>query len=425
MGEEEVVVKSGKKVTVKCWSGMSGNDSNDASRNYNTYKIWDDASFEGFTKKINGGLGELNIKLARPFDNYGEGEDVVLNNRVQIIVNHDKTAPQGKTIYNGYIAEINPWADGHDEGVNLKCLGYISKFSDWLHIKDASSAPMAYRASTSTYSGVDISGIVSAVVNDVPNTIDKDEEDPQMFFTKEIANTGKTVSFVFALKNKLDILRMCQKSYSSFYFYLDPEKFYWRAIPDHPTHTFIYGKHINGIGIKRSMLNIGSNLYYCWNGNQFSDGTASDSPWAAKSHAPEVIDGLVWKYGIRDKVMEIRSDADGVAAENVISSDYNRNDTPQIQLTFKIADLGINSRTGYDIDSIDPGNTCQILNLPPSINNMLGNNNLIIRQVDYTLDEVKLDIALDVRDLSEEVAGSDLDEQDLRRVESPEFEIMV
>lgn len=90
---------------------------------------WNDATFQGFTKTINGGLGEAVVSLARPFDNFGEGEDVKLNNEVQIWLSDRDTPAEGTLIYSGYISAYNPYVNDKGQGVNVTLLGYVTKLS--------------------------------------------------------------------------------------------------------------------------------------------------------------------------------------------------------------------------------------------------------------------------------------------------------
>ena len=90
---------------------------------------WNDASFVGFSKSINSGLGEAVISLARHFDDFGEGEDIKLNNEVQIWLSDNDTPSEGIQIYSGFISAYRPWIDGSQEGVDITLLGYITKLT--------------------------------------------------------------------------------------------------------------------------------------------------------------------------------------------------------------------------------------------------------------------------------------------------------
>lgn len=79
-----------------------------------------------FVTNVNGFPGELDVTLARPFDDFGEGADVALNNRVEMWC-IDVDAPNGVLVYQGYIADYLPLIDGQNgtaESVTIVLLSY-------------------------------------------------------------------------------------------------------------------------------------------------------------------------------------------------------------------------------------------------------------------------------------------------------------
>lgn len=431
----------GKNYIIRVWSGIPATDPSRAieinPKKFNKYWIWDDATFEGFSKTINGGLGELNLKLARPWDDYGEGEDVALNNRVEIIINSDKSAPEGKRIYNGYISEISPWCDGHNEGVDIKCLGYITKFSSILFLSHIATTTIG---TTMTYTATELSEIVKDIVDYVAeNTLKGNNKymDPQnvVTYTEDVTvtKTGHDVSLSFFCRTCLDALNTCLKVNAGwttgiFYYYLGADGiFYWQKLPDIATHTFVFGKHIKAINLKKSMLNI-ANQYWGWNGLQESDQAWAANFISAKDIPPMTSDDVKnnAKYGIREKVMEVRnanstnktSNSDTI--NQAITSDWKINNTPMVEAEFELADIGIDPKSGYDIDSIEPGHTCKIVNLPQIPSSFL-NNNMIIKKIDYTLDKIKVELALNKTDLQNSIGDVTFDENDQRKVEGPSY----
>ena len=82
-----------------------------------------------FSWEINNGPGELILKLARPFANFGEGVDVAFENKLEVYV-QDKEAVQGKLIYSGRLNEIRPHFGKDGEWVEVQFLGYASTLND-------------------------------------------------------------------------------------------------------------------------------------------------------------------------------------------------------------------------------------------------------------------------------------------------------
>ncbi len=98
---------------------------------YNTagtyIKNWADASLISFSKRMNGGIGECVIDLARTINNWKDSADIDLNYRVQIYIS-DKDNGYLK-IYDGFISNITFNGDGVKEKTTVKCLGFIEKLA--------------------------------------------------------------------------------------------------------------------------------------------------------------------------------------------------------------------------------------------------------------------------------------------------------
>lgn len=86
-------------------------------------KTWTDlASDPNYDLELNTSGAAIDLDLARPADNFGEGDDVDFNNRVDIYVISD-TYPQGLLKYCGKIMDYTP-KFGSDENVRINLLSY-------------------------------------------------------------------------------------------------------------------------------------------------------------------------------------------------------------------------------------------------------------------------------------------------------------
>ena len=88
--------------------------------------VIDDPSF---TWNINNGPGELVLKLARTFANFGEGYDVAFENKLEIYV-QDKEAQLPILIYSGRLNEIRPHFGKDGEWLEVQFIGYASTLAD-------------------------------------------------------------------------------------------------------------------------------------------------------------------------------------------------------------------------------------------------------------------------------------------------------
>src|ERR1700761_2437471 len=82
---------------------------------------------------INNGQAELIVKLARPFNNFGEGNDVFFENMLKLYA-IDREAPQGILIYSGRLNEYRPHFGTAESGeyIEVQFLGYASTLGDQL-----------------------------------------------------------------------------------------------------------------------------------------------------------------------------------------------------------------------------------------------------------------------------------------------------
>ena len=385
-----------------------------------TMTLWTDIKIEGFSKTINGGLGEIEIQLARSFDNYGEGEDIKLNNKVMIYVSGPALPPEGKLIYTGYISQINPYVDGHSEGVNIRCLGYISKFAVIPFISSTTNP-------TKTYDSQEISGIVGDILAVTQETtIGFKRNDPNFvcnYTGSTISNTGVNATIRFPLKSLKEAMDICL-DYSAvsatetnpFYYYLDAnETFYFRRKPGKATHTFYFKKHVKKISVEKSMTEM-RNYYYYWNGLQESDANK-----VAIFLTPSVASQNIDLYGLRWEVLEGRINDDTTDGQafgtKAIYRALSNNAVPILKADIEIADIGTDAKSGYVIENIEPGDTCKILNLPDTVNSIF-NNNMTITKVDYSLGKVNIELTLQ-EDLSKRIVDKENLQSQLNQVQLP------
>lgn len=99
-------------------------------KNGNFITSWQDVLNEPeFSSQINGGLGSLRVVLKRPFGDFGEGEDVWFENKLELSVYDKENPTEGKLIYTGRLTEYSP-SFGDKENVEVTFLGYITELSD-------------------------------------------------------------------------------------------------------------------------------------------------------------------------------------------------------------------------------------------------------------------------------------------------------
>jgi len=337
---------------------------------------WEDARFEGFSKQINGGIGACIVKLGRKFDNYGEYDDVKLNNEVQVWIVDKDTDEIGRLIYSGYISQYNPYikADG-GEGVEVTLLGYYTKLAQDIW-KNGTTTTFDYGGSA-TDIGTIFRSLLDRYQAEVSNSrITYDQE--------KVKLTSTTTEYKFEMltyREGIDVLKGLAPS--NWFWYLDADnRMKFQGKPTTPTHRFILGRHIRSVRAIKSIEKIKNAVLF------YDDGSNSGvAMLKLYQDADSVKD-----YGRRiQKIMDNRvkqtTDADKIA-ESFIAEHKN----PNVRVIAEIIDNNEDPKMGYDIESIEPGDTCEFLGFDVTLSETF-RYNMVITRVDYALGRAIIEVA--------------------------------
>lgn len=337
-------------------------------------KIWENAQFKGFTKQLNGGLSPCEIELGEVFDY--EGTDLRLNRDVRILVSDGDT--QGadedpKLIYRGYISKYTPWTKGGKEGIKVDLLGYYTKLSQDVWKSDT--------ATTFDYDGsaTDVGVIFKAVMD---RYIAETSNQKIFYSGNTIKETGTTTEYKFEMltyREAFDTLKSLAPA--NWFWYVDENGIiHFRTKPTSATHTFIFGKHFEQVRVERSMEKIRNAVLffaYQWDGSN--------------DHYKLYTDDIsISKYGrrlqkVKDSRIKATTDADKIA-EKFIAEHKD----PDIKVVVNILDNN-ESDKGYDIESINPGDTCDFKGFDESLADIF-KENMLITKVEYSLDKAIITI---------------------------------
>lgn len=361
----------------------------------NLITTWPDASFEGFRKSKNGGLGECTIKLSRPFDDFGEGYDVKLNNRVDIVVNDFDTDDSGKVIYSGYISKYSPYIDGFNEGVEITLLGYVTKFS--LNLIHSG----AYVEAVSQATGIEFADkpygtslnaqacYIHTFLDDLIgiyghyDTVQGTMVSHPVIETTpaSIETNPNQITYRFNSKTYYEVIEFCRSaSPADWYWFVGADNILqFKAKPLKATHTFTFGKDFKSIKVEKNMENVINHVLFSSSGNadreilQHYEDTASISLYDDR-----------WELLTDSRVSDIDT------ADNIGTSALNEKKDANVKVTIEILDNN-GTESGYDIESINPGDTCRFLNLNTNTSSTF-TDNMIIESVEYTPDKVVLSL---------------------------------
>lgn len=332
----------------------------------------DDISFNGFSKTINGGLGELSISIARAFDEFGEGEDIDFMNEVQLWIIDKESGSSGQKIYSGLIDTYTPYANAQGEGVDVKCVGYGTRLGQVLY-KDGTTVNI-------THNSVDPSIMFKDVINKfraaVPST-----EDPRINFSATSVETvGSNASYTFVLKDcqtALDKVRSFAPA--NWFYYIGADNIVrFQSKPSQATHTFTFGKDVADIRVEKNIRDT-INQVVLFNGETGASGEL-------RSYSDSDSQG---DYGLRMAKKTDSRWANTDTMDLVGDSFLNARKVANIRVTAQIIDSNQNEN-GYDIESVRPGDTCRVLNLPDTFTTL--NNNMTITSINYRLGAITIQL---------------------------------
>jgi len=344
-------------------------------------KIITDATFESFRKTINGGLSDLTLKLARKIDTFNTAGDVTVGNKIEIWVYDEESGVAGILLYSGYIEQQNMVLNGGEEYVNIVCYGTVAKLNNDVLKEDAytrlyTKLTDGLTTTSASKSAAEVSDVIRAIVSrfntaNPSNHIYSDETG-----TDTITDSGNQMYYEFNAIIYFNALEICRGiAPQNWYWFLDSENYlHFKEISATADHTFLLSKDVARIqaskaadSIKNVLLLFDGNLTY----KQYYDTVSID------------------QYGRRVKQITDSNIQDSATMDNIGASFLGENKDPKVRLEIDIIDSN-ESDKGYDIESIDPGDTCKITGITPDGN--VFSDNMVIKEVQWTLGKATLTI---------------------------------
>ena len=173
---------------------------------------------------------------------------------------------------------------------------------------------------------------------------------------------------------------------ATWYWYVDADNvFYFREYATTPTHLFTFGKDISSLEITRSADNI-KNEFIFWNGLM-----ADDTNFISNRYYNTNSINSYWNRFEANTDGRVTTSA---GADALGGSYINAYKNPNVSMRFEVKDNNLGA--GYDIESIEPGHTCKILNLNDS--DVVGDN-MVITSVQYSPEKVIIYVG-DLREMT-------------------------
>lgn len=305
---------------------------------------WSDEvlSTPSFSSQINDIPSSMTVNLARKYNAFSEGEDVAIDNRVDLWI-YDREMPNGKLVYSGFISSYSPNLIQGKEVVQVVLFPFAAK---WGHL-------MLENASGETklaYNNYDPSNILKNLID-----LYRLQEIDVNYTDTSVDLTGTTVSYTYnanLIKEAVDkIIELCPDDW---FFRVDANNEIWLKQKNlNADHQVYIGKNIISMEpIKRSE-NIVNKVYFI--------GGETGGVQLYKVYNDTASQNT---YGVFSKKMVDQRVTVEATASVMANREIQRNKLPETRARLEIADSnGWNLERGYDIESLKVGDTIQIKNL--------------------------------------------------------------
>lgn len=329
--------------------------------------FFDNFGVSGYSKSIYSGNGELTVTVPRKFDDFNQNGTVQLGNRVDIYV-FDRNDNTGTKVYTGRMEEYTTQVST-DEAVTVRCLGLVNRLSLDTYT-DATTL-------TKSYSSQD----PALVVRDIIDQYQLANGTDITYTTSTVPTTSDTVSLELSSTTYLEALNLVTKTAGADYYWLldNENQVIFKEFPTTPTHYFMFGRDITALEATNSIVDT-RNSILAWNRLPSTDGD-----YISKRYEDM---GSIFQYGrrqLRKADGRYKASADGF--DQFAESYFDIYSDTITSLRFEVIDNSYGN--GYDIETIQPGDTCRILNIKP---NESITDNMLITNVKYTFDSVVIDI---------------------------------
>jgi len=339
----------------------------DPNGNYLTTWSSDIISEPSFRTVINGGPGQMVIRLARKYDNFGEGTEVNLDNTIQVWVADadnignnllpntlwdkamwdsdvwDTPLKSYVNIYGGYISAYAATVDDDEEYVDVTVLGYVSDISYKLLIDGSGNT-------TITYTNTD----PSAIMRDVIDKYRADGGTKLNYTQYSIQNTGTTVNYTFQhalLKDVLD--EIVALSPDNWFYFVDKSGvvYFKQASLNQADHQLTLGKDVLYSQTTKRTENIINEVSVIDSNDPplYNIYRRQSSITSHSKHTADAQQGVVINNATADAI-----------AKRILDMEQN----PETRSVIRVLDNnGGNSNIGQNIEQFQIGDSIQLKNL--------------------------------------------------------------
>ena len=338
-------------------------------------KEWSNATFGSFVKELNAGLGVCEIKLGEKFDY--QGSELALGNTVEILISDKETVnlPEGyRLVYSGYISNYHPWVRGKNEGITVYLLGHYTKLAlDIWQNSGTNTTTFEYSSATD----------FGQMFRDLMDRYIAETTSPKLSYSAgSIKLTSTTGKYMFEMKTYREgIEKIKSMAPENWFWYVDELGIvYFKSKPTTPTHTFVFKKHFSEVEVERSMEKIRNAMLF-WNGE-----LGVTEIYKLYGDA-----GSITQYGRRLQKYFDYGVGDEATADIIAAKFIAETKEPAVKVVCEILDNNEDAVNGYDIESIQPGDTCVFKGFNEQFADIF-KENMLISKVIYSLNKVELTV---------------------------------
>ena len=285
-----------------------------------------------YVQAINDSGSQFEMILAKPPDNFGEGEVIVFNYDVQVYV-YDQDVPTGLKIFDGYISNYTPVFTPDGEHVKVTVLGYGSTMDEY-PLMDGTATEVPYLSQDPGTILKDILDKFAAAGGKITYTVDS------------IDLCGTSVSYTFNTNTVWDGVRKClELAPEGWYFYIDQATNVLHFHPkiEAPDYLFLLDKHIEELEVKKTVENMVNTILFTGK----KDAITGIPMFRFYERGSSVT-----LYGRKVLRMQDERVISTSTADTMANSVLDNRSTPELQTHIEIIDNAIDRTKGYDIETV-------------------------------------------------------------------------
>lgn len=299
-----------------------------------------------FEMKLDGGQGELTVTLPGPDAPYSPF--ATADNVVELWVSDGDVAGEpARIVYSGYVSRVRR-DFGARPGATLTCLGHVARLSLDVYRNGTTT--------TITHTAAKLGAIVADVLAKFRAYAKWPRVTAQVGYDLDVA-AAPTVTYVFEQKTyreAVDACRMMASGGERWYVGADG-RFRFRIPDAAPTHVLTIGRHFHECSAEENMEGLRTQALY-WNGV-----TGAGEVYKLYTSTPGFNDHGALVERIQDYGITAAAAADAAAAKFLAETSYSPT-TVRLTVLDSRSPQALGSE-GYDIESIEPGDTMRICGL--------------------------------------------------------------